>query len=95
MESTNKIYPYELYSSVMLVQKLTDCIGICGWINSFQEVLGWGHQNKQTACMAAGIAKDMLGSDGSADESVTILSLCSFEQSFVLCIQVHRGGKHG
>ena len=42
--------------------------------DSFQEVLGRGHRNKQTAHMAAGIAQDMLGSDGSADEAVAISS---------------------
>jgi hypothetical protein len=39
---------------------------------SFQEVLGRACRNKQTARLAAGIAQDLLGSDGSADESVTI-----------------------
>ena len=40
---------------------------------SFQEVLGRGRWNKQTARLAAGIAQDLLGSEGSADESVTIV----------------------
>lgn len=39
---------------------------------SFKEVLGRGRRNKQTARLAAGIAQDLLGSDGSADESVTV-----------------------
>ena len=39
---------------------------------SFQEVLGRGRRNKQTTRLAAGIAQDLLGSDGSADESVTV-----------------------